>query len=129
MAAGNLTNDPGFSYLEQDVDIQYATSMSMRMRLTIGPMIDSSSISLRDSLFLGVGDATAPVPEPTTLLELCRAGVIPDASLDVSVSIPRQSRGPCVHMVWHQVSLNNPAFSLRGKVSEYFPQARTQLRV
>lgn len=70
MAAGNLSIDPAFSYLDQGVDIKYATNMSMSMRLTIGAMNGNSSISLPDSLFLGVGDATSPVPEPATLLIL-----------------------------------------------------------
>jgi len=70
MAAGNLSIDPVFSYLDQGVDIKYATNMSMSMRLTIGTMNGNSSISLPDSLFLGLGDAASPVPEPATLLIL-----------------------------------------------------------
>lgn len=70
MVAGNLSIDPAFSYLDQGVDIKYATNMSMSMRLTIGTMNANSSIILPDSLFLGVGDATSPVPEPATLLIL-----------------------------------------------------------
>jgi hypothetical protein len=70
MAAANLSIDPVFSYLDQGVDIKYATNMSMSMRLTIGTMNGNSSISLPDSLFLGLGDAASPVPEPATLLIL-----------------------------------------------------------
>lgn len=70
LVGGNLSIDPVFSYFDQGVDIKYATNMSMSMRLTIGSMSQNSSISLPDSMFLGMGDATSPVPEPATLLIL-----------------------------------------------------------